>query len=158
MQVELKRAKLYHIKSMQELVKNEVESGLILARSADEMATSIRAYTLAFIGNTLVGFVSLHIYSQNLAEVRSLVVSKDYRKKGLGKKLIESCKEEAKELEIKTLLSLTYQKKLFENLGFIEISKKDLPEHKVWADCSRCKHFPICDEIALIYKIVDKIK
>lgn len=158
MQVEFKRAKLCHIEAMQTLVENEVEAGLILPRSADEMATNIRAYTLVFVNDILAGFVALHIYSQNLAEVRSLVISKDHRKKGLGKKLIEACKEEAKDFGIQTLLSLTYQKKLFEDSGFAEISKKDLPEHKVWADCNRCKHFPICDEIALVYKVMDKIK
>ena len=56
-------------------------------------------------------------------------------------------------LSLEEVLSLTYQKKLFEDLGFKEISKESLPEHKIWADCIRCKHFPVCDEIALLYKL-----
>ncbi|PHQ55600.1 MAG: GNAT family N-acetyltransferase, partial [Sulfurimonas sp.] len=31
-----------------------------------------------------------------------------------------------------------------------EIPKESLPEHKIWADCIKCKHFPICNEVSLI--------
>jgi len=34
-----------------------------------------------------------------------------------------------------------------------EIDKKDLSNQKIWADCIKCKHFPVCDEIALIKKM-----
>ncbi|HHD83733.1 MAG TPA: GNAT family N-acetyltransferase, partial [Campylobacteraceae bacterium] len=34
-----------------------------------------------------------------------------------------------------------------------EIPKEALPEQKIWADCVKCKHFPICDEVALIYNL-----
>ena len=37
-------ASLHDIKLMQELVKPEVESGVILARSDDEISTNIRSY------------------------------------------------------------------------------------------------------------------
>ena len=32
----------------------------------------------------------------------------------------------------------------------VEIQKELLPEHKIWADCIKCKHFPICNEVSLI--------
>ena len=25
--------------------------------------------------------------------------------------------------------------------------------HKIWADCIKCIHFPVCNEIALVYKL-----
>ena len=31
--------------------------------------------------------------------------------------------------------------------------KESLPEHKIWADCIKCIHFPVCNEIALVYKL-----
>jgi len=138
---------------MQDLVKAEVDSGTILLRTQDEMATNIRSYTCVNVDGVLAGFTALHIHSPKLAEVRSLIVDERFRGLKLGFKLVESCKKEAKELNLEQILSLTYKQGFFEALDFKEISKSALPEHKIWADCSRCKHFPVCDEIALLYTL-----
>ena len=142
-----------YIESMQKLVKKDIDEGNILHRSDDEIATTIRSYTCASIDNKLVGFVALHIYSKNLAEVRSLIVDEKYRGLSIGKGLVLQCLEEAKKLSIKKVLSLTYKDKFFENLGFKQIEKDTIPEHKIWADCIKCKHFPICNEVALTISI-----
>ena len=142
-----------YIESMQKLVKKDIDEGNILHRSDDEIATTIRSYTCASIDNKLVGFVALHIYSKNLAEVRSLIVDEKYRGLSIGKGLILKCLEEAKKLSIKKVLSLTYKDKFFEKLGFKQIEKDTIPEHKIWADCIKCKHFPICNEVALTISI-----
>lgn len=138
---------------MQALVKEEVDNGTILLRTQDEMATTIRSYTCVSVNGELAGFTALHIHSPKLAEVRSLIVNKTHRGLRLGQKLVEACKEEAKTLDLEEVLSLTYAKGFFESVGFHEINKEDLPEHKIWADCIRCKHFPICDEVAMLYKL-----
>jgi amino-acid N-acetyltransferase len=138
---------------MQELVKGEVESGKILLRTEDEMATTIRSYTIVEVDGNMAGFTALHIHSPRLAEVRSLVVSKDFRGLKLGQKLVDACISEAKEYKLEQVLSLTYEKGFFESCGFHEIEKENIPEHKIWADCIRCKHFPICEEVAMVYNL-----
>jgi len=144
---------LKHIKQMQELVLQDVENGNILVRNESEMATTIRSYTVAYDGELLVGFVALHIHSITLAEIRSLVVRDSYRGKGIGKKLIQNCIDEGNNLELQELLVLTYKQALFEKFGFKVIEKASIPDTKIWADCIKCKHFPICDEISLTLKI-----
>jgi len=144
---------LRDIVQMQELVLPEVKSGKILYRSDDEIATNIRSYTVAKAQNLIVGFVALHIHTPTLAEVRSLIVSEKFRGHGIGGKLVDVCKEEAKKLGVVQLFTLTYEQRFFERLNFTEIPKESLPEHKIWADCVKCKHFPICDEVALIYNL-----
>ena len=141
------------IKQMQDIVFDDVENGNILVRSESEMATNIRSYRVVYENSTLVGFVALHIHSLNLAEIRSLIVKQTHRGRGIGKKLIEYCISEAKEINLKELLVLTYQQKLFENLNFNVIEKASIPDTKIWADCIKCKHFPICDEISLVLKL-----
>ncbi len=150
MSIRYTKAKLSDIKAMQAMVLPEVMSGVILFRSDDEIATNIRSYTLALDGDKVIGFVALHIHAPNLAEVRSLIVDSHYRGQKIGATLVQETIKEAKELEIQQLFTLTYQKDFFEKLHFREIPKESLPEHKIWADCVKCKHFPICDEIALI--------
>ena len=138
------------ILKMQDIVREEVDKGKILLRTADEMATTIRSYTVVEVDGKMAGFTATHIHSPRLAEVRSLVVGKDFRGLKLGKQLVETCIKEAKEYGIEQLLSLTYEQGFFERCGFRVISKEEIPEHKIWADCIRCKHFPICDEIAMV--------
>jgi len=141
------------ISAMQELVKAEVENGNILLRTEDEMANTIRSYIIVQVDGKIAGFTALHIHSARLAEVRSLVVSKQYRGFELGNKLVDECIKEAKEYKLEQVLSLTYAKSFFEKSGFRVIEKEAIPEHKIWADCIRCKHFPICDEIAMVFDL-----
>jgi len=115
-----KKALLSDIAQMQQLMKPEVESGIILPRNNDEIATNIRSYILAFDKDVLIGFSALHIHSSTLGEIRSLIVA---------------------------------PRTFFEKLGFSEIPKESLPDHKIWADCINCKHFPICNEVSLIKTI-----
>jgi amino-acid N-acetyltransferase len=88
-----------------------------------------------------------------LAEVRSLIVKDGYQGKQIGSKLVSKLEEEGRALGLKQMLTLTYKKEFFEKNGFVEIPKENIPEHKIWADCIKCKHFPICNEISLIKTI-----
>lgn len=141
------------IESMQTLVYEDVENGNILDRNSNEMATTIRSYTAVKFEDECIGFVAVHIHTTKLAEIRSLVVKKEFRGKSIAKLLIEKAILEAKSLNLEKLLVLTYKKELFEHFDFIEIQKESLPDTKIWADCIKCKHFPICDEIALTLEI-----
>ena len=145
-----KKASLCDIVAMQRLVEPEIRSGVILHRSDDEIATNIRSYTLAMDGEKLVGFCALHIHSPNLAEVRSMIIDQEYRGQNIGSTLIAKVCEEGRKLGLRDVLALTYQRTFFERLGFVEIPKESIPEHKIWADCIKCKHFPICNEVSLI--------
>lgn len=148
--IEFKKATLKDIEAMQKLVQPEVESGVILARNSDEIATNIRSYTLAFKDAELVAFCALHIHTVELAEVRSLIVKENLRGLKIGEKLVNKCLDETESLGLKKVLCLTYKKSFFERLGFVEIPKESLPEHKIWADCIKCKYFPVCNEVSLI--------
>ena len=68
----------------------------------------------------------------------------------IGKGIVQALLKEGEAMDVKKVFTLTYQKPFFESVGFSEIPKESLPSHKIWADCIKCKHFPVCDEIALI--------
>jgi len=152
--IELVKAKLSDITQMQDLVTSEVKDGIILNRTDDEIATNIRSYVLAKDEGRLVGYTALHIHSQRLAEIRSLIVDEAYRGQSIGKRMIEFTLKEAKHLGVEEdVLVLTYLPQFFEKLQFSEINKELIPEHKIWTDCIKCIHFPVCNEVALVYKL-----
>lgn len=152
--VKLVKAKLSDIPAMQSLVVREVKNGIILERSEDEVATNIRSYVLAKEGEKVIGYGALHVHSSRLAEIRSLIVSSEHRAKSIGKQIVQFCLAEAKSLEVsEEVLVLTYLPEFFQKMNFVEIPKESIPEHKIWADCIKCIHFPICNEISLVYKL-----
>jgi len=153
MLIEYTKANLADIVCMQDLVVDEVKKGTILFRSSDEMATNIRSYVVAKKDSYIIGFGALHFHTFDLGEIRSLIVSDMYRGQGIGKGMIRYMLEEGAILKVKKVFTLTYQKNFFETMGFEEIPKESLPAHKIWADCIKCKHFPVCDEVALIKTI-----
>jgi len=144
---------LKDIAKIQNLLNSFVEEGIILKRENDEIATNIRSYIAIKKDNKFIAIGALHIYSDELGEIRSLAVNKNYQKQGLGKKIVLELEKEAKNLNLKTLLTLTYQKEFFEKMGFKEIPKEKVPTQKVWSDCIKCPHFPNCNEISLIKAI-----
>ncbi len=153
--IELVKAKLSDIPAMQALVVSEVKDGIILNRTEDEVATNIRSYVLAKDGDRLVGYTALHIHSRRLAEIRSLIVDEAYRRQNVGQRMVQFTLDEAKNLGVEEdVLVLTYLPQFFLKLNFKEIDKEVIPEHKIWADCIKCIHFPICNEVALVYKLV----
>jgi len=152
--ITLVKAKLSDIPEMQAMVVSEVKDGVILNRTEDEVATNIRSYVLAKDEKKIVGYTALHVHSKRLAEIRSLIVDEKYRGKKIGQRMVEFTLNEAKELGVEEdVLVLTYLPLFFEKLGFNEINKELIPEHKIWADCIKCIHFPICNEVALVYKV-----
>ena len=151
--IELTQATLHDIPAMQKLVTEEVRTGVILPRSDDELATNIRSYVLAKTEGYLIGYTALHIHSPRLAEIRSLIVDPSFRGQSVGRKMVEHALKEARELGVAEVLSLTYLPDFFRKLGFEEIAKESIPEHKIWADCIKCIHFPVCNEVSMIYTL-----
>ncbi len=134
------------------LVELGVQEGQLLPRSVEMIAASIDDWIVAEGAQGVIGAGSLLLMTPVLAEVRSLVVAPDYRKYGLGGKIVQALVEEAKVREIPTLFALTRAVNFFERLGFVVSDKEHFPE-KVWRDCSICPVRFNCDEIALVMQL-----
>jgi amino-acid N-acetyltransferase len=105
-------------------------------------------------GRKIVGCCALTIIWADLAEVRSLAVDSHYQGRGIGRALVEWAVAEARRLNIRKLMSLTYEQRFFEKLGFDVVPKESLPL-KVWSDCVRCPKRDGCDEIAMLRTLPD---
>jgi len=151
--IRYRKARLDDIPAMQALVAEPVREGVILPRSDDEVATNIRSYILVEVEGILAGYGALHIHSPRLAEIRSLIVAPTFRGRSLGQGLVKEALSEGKGLGVREVLVLTYLPEFFQKLGFREIDKESIPEHKIWADCIKCIHFPNCNEVSLIYTL-----
>ena len=137
------------------LIDPFVREGLILPRSLHSVYTTIRDFWLS-VGEEqpahIRGCSALHISWSDLAEIRTLAVQKEFQGKGEGSALVGTCLEEARNLGVKRVFTLTYVPDFFKSVGFLEVDKATLP-NKIWADCIHCQYFPDCREIALVYDL-----
>lgn len=148
----IRKAKVGDIKRIQELINYFAGRDLMLPRSLNILYENLRDFFVCEDKNKIVGCSALHISWDDLAEIKSLAVARNYQNKGIGRKLAEACILEAKEIGAGRVFVLTYAPDFFKKLGFRQTAHNKLP-HKIWAECINCPKFPDCRETALIKKI-----
>lgn len=147
--MEIRKAKITDIETIHGLISYYAEKGLMLARSRSVLYEGVREFSVAVKDGRIIGAGSLHIIWEDLAEIRALAVDPNLQKTGIGRQLVNYILEEAKELHLPRLFTLTYQAGFFAKCGFSSVAKEELP-HKVWKECINCPKFPYCDETAMI--------
>ncbi len=150
----IKKATINHVREIHSILSLYSQKGILLGRSLSELYDQLRDFVVSLDAddNSVVGTCSLHICWEDIAEIRSLAVKEVYAGRGIGKRLVSACIDEALQIGIKRLFVLTYVPDFFSNLGFHSVDKSVLP-HKVWSDCINCIKFPGCDEEAMMMKI-----
>jgi amino-acid N-acetyltransferase len=150
----IRPARVGDVPAIQELIRTFADRKLMIRRSQGELYESIREFLVATDDDgQIIGCVALHVFWEDLAELKCLAVAEQGQRRGVGRSLVEACWEAARELEIPSVFTLTYVAEFFERCGYHRIEKADLP-HKIWNECVRCPLFPNCNEIALIRSAV----
>ncbi len=144
----IRTARISDAKAIHQLLLGYSQQGQLLGRSLVDIYDALRDFHVYEEDGEILGVGALQICWQDLAEIRSLAVKPGLSGRGIGRKIVEACLDEARELGLQRAFALTYQPVFFNRLGFSEIEKSELP-HKIWTDCIHCVKFPDCDEIAL---------
>jgi amino-acid N-acetyltransferase len=145
----IRKAQIGDVKEIQKLLITFASRGDMLSRSLSEIYESLRDFYVFEEDGTILGVAALHIVWDDLAEVRSVAVTEESGRKGIGSQLVQACISEAREIGLKRIFCLTYKPDFFGKHGFHLVDKSELP-HKVWSDCIKCVKFPDCDENAMI--------
>jgi amino-acid N-acetyltransferase len=148
----IRPATIHDVPRMQAIINSHAELGKMLFKSYAELYENLRDFAVYDIEGNVVGCVALAILWADLSEIRSLAVDAAYQGRGIGRRLAEWCIDEARRLQIRKIMSLTYEQKFFEKLGWVVVSKESLPL-KVWSDCVRCPKRDGCDEIAMVREL-----
>lgn len=146
----IRPARVGDVPAIYELIRKFADRKVMIRRSMGELYESIREFLVAIEDDgRVVGCVALHVFWEDLAELKCLAVAEDAQGGGVGRKLVDACWEQARVLEINSVFALTYAVGFFERCGYDQIDKAELP-HKIWNECVRCPLFPNCTEVALI--------
>lgn len=148
--MEYRKATFQDVEAIIELVNAYAADGVMLARSRNTLYETLRDMIVAVTDEgKLVGVGGLHVIWDRLAEIRTLAVSPDMTRQGIGAEIVRRLIEEGDALGVEKYFTLTYKPGFFQTMGFQAITKEELP-HKVWKECIDCPKFPNCDEIAMI--------
>jgi len=146
----IRTATVRDVERILELLNHYAAEGLLLPRSRNDIYDNLRDFLVFAEGrNGICGVSALHVCWQDLGEIRSLAVAPDHLRLGIGKRLVIECEQEARQLGLERVFTLTYQQEFFTRSGYQVIDKNQLP-HKIWGDCLNCIKFPDCDEIAML--------
>jgi amino-acid N-acetyltransferase len=114
----VRRATLRDVPELSEFIKPFVAQGRLLHRTMMELEILVANCFVAVFQGKIVGCAALEIYSNKLAELRSLAVSSEVRRLGIGKKLVTACVDCAKKLEILEVMAITSSEEFFMACGF----------------------------------------
>ena len=154
--MKIRPARVGDVPAIYELIRTFADRKVMIRRSLGELYESIREFVVAVDDQSrVVGCAALHVFWEDLAELKCLAVSEGVQGQGVGRMLAEACWESAQDLEIQAVFTLTYVAEFFERCGYRRIEKADLP-HKIWNECVRCPLFPNCTENALIRTVADE--
>ncbi|MBW2605044.1 MAG: N-acetyltransferase [Deltaproteobacteria bacterium] len=164
----IQKARVRDVEEILELVNTFAAMNLLLPRGPQYLYENIRDFVIACDSNVpvcsmtktrevlhlIVACGALHVLWEDIAEIRSLAIHPDYQHLGLGSKLVEYMKEEAKQLGIHRLytFTLTETQDFFKTFGFKRQNRSDLPP-KIWGECSRCPKYFHCDEVGMVLNL-----
>jgi amino-acid N-acetyltransferase len=147
----VRKAALPDVEQMHRLITSYASQGVMLPKTLLQLYENLRDYTVVTSpeGEELAGCGALHIYWENLAEIRALAVAPDTAKRGVGSMMVTALIEEARSLGIAKVFLFTYIPDFFARFGFIKTDHSSMPL-KVFNECFQCPKFNTCDEIAMV--------
>jgi amino-acid N-acetyltransferase len=133
----VRRARTSDIPWIQSLVEPLVQRRILLGKDAVVFYEAVQEFRVAVAENgALVGCGALHVFWEDLGEVRTLAVHDDWLGKGVGRALLEQIETDALDLGLSRLFCLTFEVGFFERNGYTA-SPLSLVDPEVYAELVR---------------------
>ena len=130
---------------------------MLVPRSLGNVVESIDRFALAECDGEMVGCAAYQIHPEigdaeaATVEIVSVAVKSAFRRRGIGRLLVEAVVERARRFAPREVLALTFAPAFFRELGFTETPKTEVMP-KLYTGCINCtKHANpfTCPEIAM---------
>ena len=134
-----------------------LNSDMLVPRSLGNIVESVDRFVIAEAEGEMVGCASYQIHPEignaeaATVEIVSVAVKSMFRKRGIGRLLVEAIVANVKRFNAREVIVLTFAPEFFRKLGFSETPKTEVM-HKLYTGCINCtKHADpfTCPEIAM---------
>lgn len=133
----------------------------LVPRSLGNIVENIDRFFIAETGGEMAGCATYQVHPElgnagaATVEVQSLAVKSIFRRRGIGRALVEAVAARVAPLRPREIVALTFAPEFFGALGFTEVPKTKVM-HKLYTGCINCtKHTDpfTCPEIAMMRPI-----
>ena len=101
-----------------------VQRGILLGKDIVVLYEATQQFLVAEADGELIGCGALHVMWDDLGEVRTLLVSDDWVRHGVGRAIVEQLEENARDLGLTRLFCLTFEVDFFTRRGFSPIGEQ----------------------------------
>ena len=118
MKIMVRKAKIQDVPAIRELISFYSQRGDMLPKALMEIYEELRDF-FVFVdgGDKVLGCCALHLFWEDLAEIRSLAVGEKNERQGIGSSLVNACMQEARSLGISKVFTLTKKPIFFQKQG-----------------------------------------
>ena len=153
--IRVRKARPTDVSAMHKMINHYAEQQLMLPKTHLQLYENLRDYSVGTLPGDeqrVIGCGALHIYWEDLAEIRAVAVEPEAIQKGIGTSVVERLIEEAREINLERVFVFTYVPKFFSRFGFVQAEHSSMPL-KVYNECFHCPKFNTCDEIAMVLHV-----
>jgi N-acetylglutamate synthase-like GNAT family acetyltransferase len=147
--ITIRTAGAHEADAIHELIDEHLAEGHLLPRELGEILVHAHRFAVAVQDDEVLACAELAPLSRSVAEVRSMVVSREARSVGVGRRMIDELVRRAAAAGFDKLCAFTHSPGYFVHLGFSIVPHAWLPE-KIVTDCHACSRFRRCGQYAVV--------
>lgn len=135
--VVIRKAQTRHARGIRKLIDAYSGERRLLSKATVAIYEDIQEFRVALTpGGHVVGCGALHVLWEDLAEIRTVAVDKDFRGQKIGHQIVSALLDDAREIGVTRVFVLTFESKFFSSFGFEEIDGAPVP-HAVYEQLLR---------------------
>ncbi|MCO1339764.1 N-acetylglutamate synthase [Kocuria polaris] len=134
----LRPARTSDVAGIRSLVRPLADERILLEKEAVAYFESLQEFVVAVDADgKVIGCGAVHVMWEDIAEVRTLATSADWRGKGVGQALLERLMSNARELGVKRVFCLTFEVDFFVRNGFEVMEDQGAVDPEVYMELLR---------------------
>ena len=116
--ITVRPARTPDVRAIRNLVAPFESRRILIAKDPVAYYAGLQQFVVAELEGRVVGCGALHVFWDDLAEVRTLAVSSDAQGHGVGAKIVTRLLDNARDLGVKRVFCLTFETEFFGRMGF----------------------------------------
>lgn len=135
--VTIRPATTADIPAIQGLIEPLVHRRILLGKELVMLYEAVQEFLVAETADhEVVGCGALHVFWEDLGEVRTLAVSPEWQHRGVGRLLVDALEKRAKALGLRRLFCLTFEVEFFEGCGY-QVVEETIVDPEVYVELVR---------------------
>ena len=118
MSVIVRPARATDVKAVRLIIDQYALQRRLLSKDTVKLYEDVQEFFVAENDGEVIGCGALHVLWEDLGEVRTVAVNREYRRKRVGNQILEAITNRAISLGLKRLFCLTFETEFFAQHGF----------------------------------------